>query len=84
MIQVVKSRWMADCILFLILTQFTYSGSLIFWQFWGGDTILVVIMEKRAHFIGYLKEDGQHFIYFVSLYGPCSTWRAGRLDFRSS
>ena len=63
MIQVVKSRWMADCILFLILTQFTYSGSLIFWQFWVGDTILLVIMEKRAHFIGYLKEEVAFYLF---------------------
>ena len=51
---VVKSRWMADCILLLILTQFTYSGSLIFWQF----------LVWRHHFISNHGEEGPFYWLF--------------------
>ena len=28
----------------------------VYWQFWGGGAILVVILVRRPHFIGYLRE----------------------------
>ena len=53
-------------IVLIFYTIFTEEAP-FYWQFERGGTILLVILERRPHFIGYLREEA--LVYSVNLGG---------------
>ena len=53
MAPVVNRHWRAGCILFCFYTHF---------EEWSGGTILLVVLEKRPHFIDNLREEALFFV----------------------